>query len=450
MASAKSIKGGDRVRFVDDERLDMPDAESLHELNYDYISDLAAALFGGSRFSGATLPVGGTLSRLSFDATTPSATTIYGPDGTSTRKAMFFYSYANQSGYHEAQVLVYDPARTGQQTTVDLSSYTAGDTPYIWAKRVDYNTAVDTRKKWVTGSPGSETTFSLATRERYVISFEVTATASAPSADVGWFCVARVVNISAGGAFTFRMVHPFDCGQAPSSSVANDWNNGTAKFSAAMDSSLYNLPFLGTTQALYLLDFVHKTDVASLTSSIATNTTNIATNTAAIATHTTNIATNATNISTNTTSIGRLQTLAPAYIVNLRHQASSPGVWSIYNIESYDGTLVAGSGDASIVYGSNGWYITLTTSASFGFSNADVVLSRYMDTYASTIPPEPYVSAFTLGPPSSSSVDNTRHNLYIFLNTYSNMTTAGNFATFPTSPTNPSGNLDMQIKLYRI
>lgn len=243
----KEIKGGDRVRFEDDERLDIPDALALQELNYEYTSDVAAAIVGGSKANNAPLPVGGTMSRLVFNTSTPSATTIRGPQGQSNSKALFLYTYLAQTGYGESQVLIYDPSKSGQQNTINLSGYTSGQTVYIWAKRFDQFTDWDTRKKWDTVS-GAEEPFGMSTRERYTIDFGVTTTTSAPGTDVGWFCVA--IGRLSGSTWSFRMVHPFDCGRVPTEFAASDFSTGHAPHSAMFAISGYDYVGIAQTELL--------------------------------------------------------------------------------------------------------------------------------------------------------------------------------------------------------
>lgn len=438
MASTKAIKGGDRVRFVDDERLDIPDTLSLQELGYDYISDLAGAVIGSTKASGATLPVGGTMSKLVFDTSTPSATKIYGPDGASTSKAMFLYSYLNQSGYSEVQTLVYNPAASGQQTTIDLSSYSAGSTPYVWAKRVDVNTDVDTRKKWdVSGN--QEITTSLATRERYRVQFTVTSSSSPPSSDVGWFCIAKCVSI-VGSAYSFRMVHPFDCGKEPTANGALDWDNSVAPWSWSLSSAAG--PFVGMARALLALQQELRGSYNTLYSAIQANDADISSLDTRVDTAETNIETLNDSVISISTILGR--EMPPVTRFQLR--ADGAGAWVTSNVLSSQviGASYLSASDITVTPDFNGWRILIELPAGAEFWTCVVQLARDTPTGSSLVTPSPYVVGVTLGEPT---LIVGRRQLMLWLNTYQNISTTNNFAVFPSG--NPTQYTTVIINLYK-
>ena len=327
----KTLKGGHRVRFDDDERLDIPDTQALPELVYDYLNEVGGMLSGGSSVSG--LPVGGTLTELRFDTTVPAATTIYGPGGTAVDKAVFSLSYQVQLGEFEHYVLTYDPSASGQQTQIDLSPYSDGDQPYIWARRIDVNTDVDTRRKWdIVGS--QEVLFSLATREGYRIEFETTQNATAPSADPRWCPIAQVALISGGETvFQFELIHPFDNGSTATGS--RYWGgllpsaSGTAYRYIGVPQALYQLKALNDAQA---------TQITTLTNDLATEVTDRTNADAALQ----------AQIDANGDAISDIGINRGAWI---RLGSNGTGTWNV---------LAASSGAITVTPTASGWYIQLT------------------------------------------------------------------------------------------
>ena len=308
----KTLKGGHRVLFADDERLDIPDTIALPELVYDYLNEVSSLLGGGSSTNlDGGLPVGGTLTELRFDTTTPANTTIYGPGGTATDKAVFSLSYEVQLGEFEHHILTYDPAASGQQTEINLSIYGDGDTPFIWARRVDINQDVDTRRKWDTVG-GSEILFSLATREGYRIQFETT-TGTTPPAGDRWCPIAQVALISGGGTvFQFALIHPFDLGTVPTSG-SYYWGS----LLPSITGTAYR--YLGVPAALYQLKALYDQEAAQrlaadsiLDAAIVVNAGDIAANQAGILV----VADNVSN-------------LGFSNLHGLRVQANGAGSWSI-------------------------------------------------------------------------------------------------------------------------
>lgn len=232
----------DKVNLVDDERLDIPDTQALQELVSETVVRILGGLFGGTRKPGdsANITVSGSLNTLTFNTATLSATVI-GP------KAMLLNFRNNVVGDDEGQVVWFDPAEAGQQTTIDLSSYQAASlTPYIWAKRFAIPDDADTRRKWVAGA---ETTFSLATRQRHRVEFAADAgDHRTTTGDDQWFVVAQIESwtVPVTGSPVIRTWHPFDVGSPISSGLQDTWTLG--RLVASVDASS-----LGVNHAMRLL-----------------------------------------------------------------------------------------------------------------------------------------------------------------------------------------------------
>lgn len=195
---------GDAVHFVDDERLDIPDAEALQELVYEYAMRALGGLVGAE--------TSGVLGELAFDTSTPSAVPI---------PACLFYVATEDSGDTtgmrvDGQVIRYDPtdaaqiALGAQGTTVDVSAYALAETKaFLWARRVTQDVDTDTRRRWDVGT-SDEVAFSAETRTREYVVFGTSANNdTTPDANSGWFKFAQIALWTAGDP-TITTIHPFD------------------------------------------------------------------------------------------------------------------------------------------------------------------------------------------------------------------------------------------------
>lgn len=250
---SKTLTVGHRVRFIDDERLDIPDAQAMQSLGLDYANELAAAIFGGDQASGATAPVAGSLCDINLDSTTPTATVVQGPTGAGKR-AMFVHTYEVEAGLMETEILVYDPTLTGQQTTVELPlTYASTSFPALWVARIAIDDDTDTRRKWDTGT-STEVLTSLATRERYRLQFVFRESVSSPpSAEAGWFPIGVVTNYSnvlTGSNATFSVMHPFDAGVSPENTGYAAWGTGLPTSGKAGPLHT-DLRFIGASQGFH-------------------------------------------------------------------------------------------------------------------------------------------------------------------------------------------------------
>lgn len=182
---------GDRVRFEDDERLDIPDTQAISELAETAVVRALGGVmgFGSGVLSIPTITYNSGVNAGIWDFDT-GFTVWQASSGTSPTQA------------YDGRLLRYDPSKAWQSTLqIDLTAYSANDAT-VWVRRVEVSADLDARKR-DTGS--GETTFSLNTRTREAI--EITATANLstiPSAGSGdeWVPIAWISNYSTGGAAT--------------------------------------------------------------------------------------------------------------------------------------------------------------------------------------------------------------------------------------------------------
>lgn len=227
-----------RVNLESQERLDLPDVLALQQLVAEYLVEAQGAVGGARPGDGASsvATVSGSLNPLTFDSTDLSAVVIETP-------AMLINYRVAAEGLHESQVVRYTPSDPGQQTTVDASSYASTGTPYLWARRYSLPTDADTRRKW---SSGTESTFSLATRQRHRVEWALDpADHRVTTGEPEWFIVARIVSW-AGSLPLWQTWHPFDAGLDPSTDTAARW-------ALYRDSHLAAPQSLGVNQALAAL-----------------------------------------------------------------------------------------------------------------------------------------------------------------------------------------------------
>jgi hypothetical protein len=418
---AKTLKGGTRVRFEDDERLDIPDALALQELNYDYINEISAAMLGGSKADNAPLPVGGTMSYLMFNTSNPAATTIRGPQNQANSKALFLYSYQSQQGYNEVQALVYDPSLSGQQTTINLSSYSSPATVYVWARRIDIFSEVDTRKKWNVIS-GTEETFSLATRESYRIEFATTSSTSPPGTDPNWFCIA--VGRLSGTTWSWRRVHPFDCGRVPGANAFSDFTTAHTPHGAIFELT----PFRQVGKAQ--IDLYQWTTIA-LNKSVQDTTNANLQNQITAAQNAANVAQNAADeadakavaLQPLNTKITKVATRSFRWIAILTYNSVLEN-WSLSFTNSEFASVF--SPNEVTFAANNKWNFSLKTTGTARVSTAVVDVLTPFDVAA-----QPYL-CFTQ---TSNTLSET--NVVVYLQTVQNLATGGIVATPPTgSPAN--------------
>ncbi len=317
-----TLKTSAKVNFESQERLDLPDLNTIMDNPRDALVETQGAL-GGARILGSTAAVGvsGSLSQITFNTATLASTVIEGP--------LSLINYLEvQPGQHEGQVVLYDPSATGQQTTIDLTPFSGGAlTPYIWARRVDLPTNADTRRKWDTGS-GSEIVFSLATEIGYRVEFEPSLSDKRTASEPEWFVIAKVESW-AGLVPTIRTWSPLDCGRDPSTLPNVTWST----------NPLSNAP-LGYNQAFSLLAsmLVSLQDTTFGTHFLNT-------------TFTRGIKQINSQIDTNATDIAALT--AAGKIKGIGHlMADGAGGWLVYDNNNFV--------SAAVVAGSGGWQVDVT------------------------------------------------------------------------------------------
>lgn len=181
--------GGTRVRFVDDERLDIIDAERMQTF--------------GEQWAAQNLGILGLCSGVVGDPPTFTYSTIttrltIGP-------CVLAYSEVDPAtGALSTATVVYDPTNPAQPTMAPIVGPFAGSTAVLWAQRSEVAAQSETRRKWDTGT-GTEVAF--ATETVYV---GVTSAQAAPvgvvPAGTGWFPFAKITAWS--GAPTTPTVVP--------------------------------------------------------------------------------------------------------------------------------------------------------------------------------------------------------------------------------------------------
>ena len=184
----------DRVKLVQDERLDIVDANRLQTMVYEYAAQALAGIIGLGN---------GVLTR-------PVATTVF--DAIGIRQTTFskFFMVQATAGMAEfgagaagagndvlesdLTALVYDPADPNQTfDKLSPQAYAANeDTPSLWARWVEADTDVDTRRKWSVGDV-AEIAFATETKVRKVIHFELNKGKPNDQGDGGpWFRIGKI------------------------------------------------------------------------------------------------------------------------------------------------------------------------------------------------------------------------------------------------------------------
>ena len=195
---------GDAVRFVDDERLDIPDARALQTLIYEYMADALGGLMGETS---------GALTDITF--TTGNNAAI----GIGECTLCGFKRRTDSSARVRGGIFHYDPTSNYQagSATVDLSAYVAGtDNAFLWFRRVELPADLATRHKY-DSTAEREKTFAMNTKYRTKLAFGASNDRDTPPNELyDWFVFAQVISWNATVP-TIQPVHPFDVGIVPSS-----------------------------------------------------------------------------------------------------------------------------------------------------------------------------------------------------------------------------------------
>ena len=180
----------DRVRFEDDERLDLPDTKALQSLVYEYLGRALGSLMGRPEYE-PNEAVGGWLSCESTELGFPQEGQLARPleydedaQTISIKPGQFYTAEFTSSGV-TAEILQYNPTATEQDTvSLDISSFVGSSTPFtIWAYGVNQNTSTENRKFWDAISQ-TEITGTVNTRSIRKMAFTTKAGSSAPSTDL--------------------------------------------------------------------------------------------------------------------------------------------------------------------------------------------------------------------------------------------------------------------------
>ncbi len=211
----------DFVKLYDDERLDLVDLDRIQTFVDEYLGRMLGGLVG----EGA-----GVLSGCALDTTNIAAVSI-------GAGLLFTAAPAGTDGKIPTGTVVrHDPAASGQISTVDLSGQ-VGQTPYLWARAVGFDTDQELRKAW-DAATGTEVAMSpspkTVSRQRVVFGVGVTE----PDGSAGWFQFARVTSWN-GNVPAIVMLSPFDY---------NDDGLGGAETRVRAIMGMY--PQLGVSQAL--------------------------------------------------------------------------------------------------------------------------------------------------------------------------------------------------------
>lgn len=196
---------GDRVNFVDNERLDKDDALAMQTLGQAAQTRMLGAIFGTAGLD--TALYGGVLEGVAatWDGTLKALT---------VGKGLFLDSQqgTSPSGGTVARVVRHDPSTPGQNSVVDLTAQAATSAAcIIWGKRREINGPLGTRRKWNVGT-AAEQNVSLATTIAERVEFTVRAatfSGSVPTAytDPGstWFPVIGIRSWTTGTPNTIIM-----------------------------------------------------------------------------------------------------------------------------------------------------------------------------------------------------------------------------------------------------
>ena len=170
----------DKVRFVDNERLDKPDADALQSLVYEYVEEAIGGMLGRV---GNFAYAGGLCSQ-------PTLTWL--PGYVLSFGKFYFYrndgpqDLASVAGFdnNEGSLHKFDPSSAIQagSTSIDLSAeQAAGQTPFIFARISDVDSDTDNRRKW-DSSAGAESVVSMTTRTRKKVTFVASSSDVPPQA----------------------------------------------------------------------------------------------------------------------------------------------------------------------------------------------------------------------------------------------------------------------------
>jgi len=201
------VVSGDKVRFEDNERLDIPDANALQTLVYAYLAEVLGGLIG---------PHSGVLTNMEFVVTSTAVDVtvdlaeclLYA--GEITPPVDPLTSRLGTGGVYK-----FDPALSWQgPQSLDLTAFEGGsEEPYLWFKRDPIDTDLDTRRQWSVGSQ-TEVSVSLETRTRGKVTFF--ASVSYPGS--GWFKFAQVTGWTPQGGTldvpTVTLIHALDANLA--------------------------------------------------------------------------------------------------------------------------------------------------------------------------------------------------------------------------------------------
>lgn len=194
--------GGHRTKFDADERVDLPDMDSLQTLLYESIAKFFGGVFGiGS----------GCLTSVSFGTADMSNVSIgpcvlIGVSGSPT----------DNWTLPEMTVAVHDPTQPWQPAAnLNLSDYYAlSGTPWLWFRVVEKEDDTENRMGYSAVSEAEEVTIQTTRWRKYVL-FDVSISSSyPPTADPGWFRLAKVISWS-GSVPNIASISAFDYGHIP-------------------------------------------------------------------------------------------------------------------------------------------------------------------------------------------------------------------------------------------
>jgi hypothetical protein len=194
---------GDRVRYEDDERLDIPDADAMQTLIYNYIGRALGGLFG---------PAEGAFSSMAFTASVDGGNPVI-----DIGEGLIFGAHLlspTGAGQKTADgiLISHDPALPDQTSRVNAAVFEpAQQEPYIWAALSLLETDTDTRRKWDIGT-SDEITFSPKTRIRQRVKFELSLTEPGATFDSPWIRIGQITSWTGSGPAlpTVTAIHPFD------------------------------------------------------------------------------------------------------------------------------------------------------------------------------------------------------------------------------------------------
>lgn len=175
----------DRVRFEDDERLDLPDVLALQTLVYEYIGKALGSMMGRPQFK-SNQAMGGWM----------TCKTVKGGDGKNKAEPFSYDSTAKEISISEgtfysaqfaasgvtAEIIEYRPSATQQdQVTLDVASLVAAKTLFsIWAYPTDTPSNTENRKFWDAVAQ-AEVTGTMSTRTVRTVAFVVSSGSNPPS-----------------------------------------------------------------------------------------------------------------------------------------------------------------------------------------------------------------------------------------------------------------------------